>query len=142
MQQYTSHSVNETESIAKEIAAKLSPGDVIAFLGGLGAGKTAFVRGLFEGLGCKGEAASPTFAIVHEYPGSIPLYHFDMYRVHTLDDLYSTGFFDYMEQGGILAIEWSENIAGVLDEEQTIFIDIEKTGETTRSIRIYGGGKF
>ncbi len=142
MQQFHSASVQETEAIAKAVASKLSPGDILAFRGDLGAGKTAFVRGLFEGLGCRGEAASPTFDIVHEYPGRIPLYHFDMYRVHTFDDLYSTGFFDYMDQGGILAIEWSENIEGVLEEEQTIFIDIEKTGETTRSIRIDGGGKF
>lgn len=135
---YHSHSVSETEQFASRFAKTLRPGDVIAFTGGLGAGKTAFVRGLAQGLGVRGEVSSPTFALVHEYTGPIPLYHFDMYRITDLDDLYSTGFFDYLESGGILAIEWSENIQGVLPEN-TITVEIQVLDEQERKITICSG---
>lgn len=136
MEPYYSNSVSDTEQFACELAKSLHPGDVIAFTGGLGAGKTAFVRGLAKGLGVSGEVSSPTFSLVHEYAGAVPLYHFDMYRITDLDDLYSTGFFDYLESGGILAIEWSENIQGVLPDH-TIYIEIEPIGEEQRKITVH-----
>lgn len=141
MEQVTTKSTAETEAFAQSFAARLKPGDVLAFRGGMGAGKTAFVRGLAKGLGCKGEVSSPTFALVHEYGGPIPLYHFDMYRINRFEDLYSTGYFDYLDMGGILAVEWSENIESAL-EEQTIFVTIQIQDEETRIITISGGGRF
>lgn len=115
MIRFLSRSTRETEEFAAAFAEKLRPGDVIACRGGMGAGKTAFARGLARGLGLTDEVSSPTFALVHEYThGNISLYHFDMYRVSGFDELYSTGFFDYLEQDGVLYIEWSENIEGAL----------------------------
>ena len=116
MEQFITNSVQETESVGFELAQKLVSGDVVAFYGGLGVGKTAFICGLALGLGITDDVSSPTFALVHEYRGKIPLVHFDMYRVNGWDDLYSTGFFDYLESGSILAIEWSENIENALPE--------------------------
>ena len=142
MLRVTTHSVKETEQFAQKLAQKLKPNDIIAFTGGLGAGKTAFVRGLANGLGCSDEVSSPTFSLVHEYEGPIVLYHFDMYRVHTMDELYSTGFYDYLGCGGILAIEWRENIASPLKWESCIFVSIEQDGENTRTITVNGGDRF
>lgn len=116
MSVFVSHSTAETESFAAALAGCLQKGDVIALYGGLGAGKTAFVRGLAQGLGTTDEVSSPTFALVHEYDGRIPIAHFDMYRIHTMEDLYSTGYFDYLESGCILVIEWSENIEPYLPD--------------------------
>lgn len=128
MKEYCTHSPEETEKIAATLAASIKP-CVIAMTGDLGAGKTAFVRGLANGLGFTGEVSSPTFAIVHEYIGGrLPLYHFDMYRVSGWEDLYSTGFFDYLETKSVLAVEWSENIASALPDEH-ICVDIRR-GET------------
>ena len=111
MREYRTCSVQETEQLASEFAKELKCGDVVAFTGGMGAGKTAFVRGLAKGLGVSGEVSSPTYAIVNEYRGDPTLYHFDMYRVSSADDLFTTGYFDYLDQGdSILAVEWSENI--------------------------------
>lgn len=141
MEEIITHSTAETEEYAASLAARLSPGDVLAFRGGMGAGKTAFVRGLAKGLSCTGEVSSPTFALVHEYTGKIPLYHFDMYRITGFEDLYSTGYFDYLDAGGILAVEWSENIESAL-EEGTITIDIQTLDENIRKITISGGGRF
>ena len=138
---YETHSPVETEALATALAAALSPGAVIAFSGGLGAGKTAFTRGLAKGLNAAGEVSSPTFALVHEYRGEPPLIHFDMYRISSLDDLYTTGYFDYLDGGNILAIEWSEKIADALPED-AIRIFIETTGETSRRITIEGGPDF
>ena len=107
---FTTNSPNETEALAERIAAGLHGGEVIAFTGGMGVGKTAFTRGLAVGLGAGDVASSPTFAIVNEYEGRLTLEHFDMYRIETWDDLYSTGFFDYLDTDRVLAIEWSENI--------------------------------
>ena len=106
----------ETEALAQRLAAKLKGGEVLALFGGLGMGKTAFTRGLARGLGVVDEVSSPTFALVHEYQGRLPIYHFDMYRVENWDDLYSTGFFDYLDTGAVLVIEWSENIESALPE--------------------------
>ena len=141
MKQFITHSPSETEQIARQLAQQLKPGDVIAYRGGLGVGKTAFTRGLAEGLQVTGEVSSPTFSLVNEYQGEIPLYHFDMYRINTLDDLYFTGFFDYLENGSILAIEWSENIADYLPEN-TITVELKRLGETTRKITIDGDERF
>lgn len=125
---FTTNSPNETEALAERIAVGLHGGEVIAFTGGMGVGKTAFTRGLAVGLGAGDVASSPTFAIVNEYEGRLTLEHFDMYRIETWDDLYSTGFFDYLDTDRVLAIEWSENIEGALPED-TIYVDI-RTGET------------
>ena len=142
---FTSHSPQQTEQFAKELAPRLKPGDVLAFTGGMGAGKTAFTRGLAAGLSVSGEVASPTFSIVNVYPGQKggpSLFHFDMYRITDPDELETTGFFDYLEDNGILVVEWSEHIADDLPPERTIFISIDKTGENTRTITVKGGGRF
>ena len=104
------------EQLGKELAEKNKP-EVVAFFGGMGMGKTAFIRGLCRGVGYDGDVSSPTFAIVHEYEGGKKtVYHFDMYRISGVEDLYSCGFFDYLGQG-ILAVEWSENIVGALPDD-------------------------
>ena len=122
-----SKSTEDTENIGTKLAEKLQGTEVIALFGGLGMGKTAFTRGLSKALGVNDGVSSPTFALVNEYHGKFSIYHFDMYRVTSWDDLYSTGFFDYLDNG-ILVIEWSENIEGALPENY-IRITIEK-GET------------
>lgn len=142
MREYRTCSVQETEQLASEFAKELKCGDVVAFTGGMGAGKTAFVRGLAKGLGVSGEVSSPTYAIVNEYRGDPTLYHFDMYRVSSADDLFTTGYFDYLDQGdSILAVEWSENITESLPE-QTIFVDMVPLSEQERKIQIIGGNRF
>ena len=119
-----SNSSDETEQIGEKIGEKLTGTEVIALFGGLGMGKTAFTRGLCSALGINEGVSSPTFALVNEYSGKFKVYHFDMYRVDTWDDLYSTGFFDYIGNG-ILVIEWSENIEGALPEN-TVRITINR----------------
>ncbi len=136
MQKYITHSTEETEIVAENLAAALSGTEIIAMFGGLGAGKTAFTRGLARGLGADDCVSSPTFALVNEYEGRCPIYHFDMYRVTTGDDLYSTGFFDYMDNG-VMIIEWSENIESYLPENR-ITVHIVPTGENDREITIEG----
>lgn len=136
MVKFISSSASETESIGKKLAQKLKGTEVIALFGGLGAGKTAFTRGLSEGLGFEDGVSSPTFALVHEYEGKFPIFHFDMYRVTSYDDLYSTGFFDYIGNG-ILVIEWSENIEALLPDD-AIRITIEPLSENEREITISG----
>ena len=135
MMNFTSHSPAETEKIGAQLARMLRPGDVVAFRGGMGAGKTAFTRGMASVLSPDAEVASPTFALINDYGGKVPFWHFDMYRIRTMDDLYSTGFFDYLESGGILAVEWSENIAGALPDG-TIYVRITADGENERTILI------
>lgn len=126
MREYTSKSPEETEAIGEALAADLKPGTVVAFFGGMGMGKTVFTRGLARGLHATEAVSSPTFALVQEYGGNPPLVHFDMYRISTWDDLYSTGFFDYIDMGWILAVEWSENIENALPDG-TIRVEIRKT---------------
>ena len=116
MRSFETNSPAETEALGAAVAKTLKSGDVVALYGGLGMGKTVFVRGLAAGMGLKAEVSSPTFALVHEYGGHPPLVHFDMYRVSGWDDLYSTGFFDYLDSGAILVVEWSENIEAALPE--------------------------
>lgn len=136
---FVSNSPADTRKIAKELAATLKGGEVIAFYGDLGMGKTCFVTGLAEGLGFTGEVSSPTFAIINEYIGGrLPLYHFDMYRVSGWDDLYTTGYFEYMESGGVLAVEWSENIENALPDN-TIKVIMKQLNDTSREITIDKG---
>ena len=133
---FISNSPADTKDIAARLAESLSGGEVIAFYGDLGLGKTCFVTGLAEGLGFTGEVSSPTFAIINEYIGGrLNLYHFDMYRVSSWDDLYSTGYFEYMESGGVLAVEWSENIESALPDD-VIRVTIKRLDETKREITI------
>lgn len=129
-------STYETEKIGKKLAEKLKGNEIIALYGGMGAGKTAFVRGLSRGLGVEDGVSSPTFAIVHEYIGKYNVYHFDMYRVDSWDDLYSTGFFDYINNG-VLVIEWSENIESAIPDS-SIKITITADNENERTILIEG----
>lgn len=140
MQAIHTNSERETEAAGEAFAKTLRGGCVVAFFGGMGMGKTAFVRGLARGLKIDAEVASPTFALVHEYGGKPPLYHFDMYRVETWDSLYSTGFFDYLDAGGILAVEWSENIEGALPEDAIRVAFRRGTAENDRIITIERGG--
>lgn len=139
MTEFISHSADDTKRIAADFAKTLRGGEVVAFSGGLGMGKTTFVSGAADSLGVGDYVSSPTFAIVNDYGGKPHIYHFDMYRVNDWDSLYSTGFFDYMTDENVLFIEWSENIDGALPEN-TIRIDFEKTGDNSRRITIDGGG--
>lgn len=133
---FITNSPAETKKIAYDLAQTLNGGEVIAFYGDLGMGKTCFTTGLAEGLGFTGEVSSPTFAIINEYLGGrLNLYHFDMYRVNGWDDLYTTGYFEYMESGGVLAVEWSENIESALPED-VIKVTIKRLDETGRQITV------
>ena len=116
MATYITKSVSETEALAARVAQKLTGGEVIAFTGSMGMGKTAFTRGLVLALDGGDVVSSPTFALVNEYDARLTVQHFDMYRVSGWDDLYSTGFFDYLDTDQVLVIEWSENIDGALPE--------------------------
>ena len=138
--QFLSHSTQETEAIGEELAQKLRGGDVLAFTGSLGMGKTAFTRGLARGLGCRGRVTSPTFTIVNEYEGRTPLFHFDMYRLGSSDELFDIGWDDYLARGGDCAVEWSERVSDALPED-TIFVDIARTDEHEdwRTITVTGG---
>ena len=132
----TTHSPEETIDAAKKLGSMLHAGDVIAYKGGLGAGKTTFTRGLAIGLGLGDNVFSPTFALVNEYKGkNISLYHFDMYRISGEDDLESTGFYDYPFEDNIVAVEWSENIADFLPEN-SFYITIRRIDDTPRDITI------
>lgn len=136
MEVYISNSREETVAIGEVLAKTLSGGEVIAFRGDLGSGKTCFTSGLASGLGYSGDVTSPTFALINEYLGGrLPVYHFDMYRISSWDELYSSGFFEYIEEGGVVAAEWSENIENALPDN-TIYVVFEKTGDTTRKITI------
>lgn len=138
-EQFITHSPEETSALAQRLAQDLRGGEVIAFTGGMGAGKTAFTRGLAIGLGAGDVASSPTFALVNEYTGRLTVEHFDMYRVDSWDDLYSTGFFDYLEDPGrVLVIEWSENIEGALPEDAVRIHIAPGEGETQRVITLQG----
>ena len=135
---FYSNSPQDTELLGAALAKLLTPGTVIAYEGDLGAGKTAFTRGLAKGLGSNDPVTSPTYTIVNEYLGGrLPLFHFDMYRLRSAEDLWDIGWDDYLERGGVCAVEWSENVREAL--ESPIFVRIEKTGDNTRSITIEGG---
>ena len=135
---YITHSPEETEQLGAALARQLRPGTVIAYTGDLGAGKTAFTRGLARGLGYREPVTSPTYTIVNEYLGGrLPLFHFDMYRLSSSDDLWDIGWEDYLDREGVCAVEWSENVADAM--ENAVTVTIEKLGETTRRITIEGG---
>mgnify|MGYP000814450756 FL=1 len=137
--QFLSHSTQETEAIGEELAQKLRGGDVLAFTGSLGMGKTAFTRGLARGLGCRGRVTSPTFTIVNEYEGRTPLFHFDMYRLGSSDELFDIGWEDYLDRGGVCAVEWSERVDDAMPAD-TLWVDIARgTDESDRIITITGG---
>jgi len=135
---FTTNSPAETEAVGAALGKILQPGTVIAYRGDLGAGKTAFTRGLARGLGCTDLVTSPTYTIVNEYlGGKMPLFHFDMYRLRSSEDLFDIGWEDYLDRGGVCAVEWSENVDDAM--EGAVYITIEKLGEDTRRITIEGG---
>ena len=138
--QFVSHSTQETEQFGEEVAKSLRGGDVLAFTGSLGMGKTAFTRGLARGLGCRGRVTSPTFTIVNEYDGKTPLFHFDMYRLGSSDELFDIGWDEYLARGGVCAVEWSERVSDALPDD-TIYVDIARgeEDENTRTITVTGG---
>lgn len=136
MMEYISNSYEETLAIGESFAKSAPKGTIIGFVGGLGMGKTAFTTGFVKGLGIDARVSSPTFAICNDYIGKEDrVYHFDMYRVESWDDLYSTGFFDYLDTGAYIVAEWSENVFGALPDDAVI-IEIEKLGENQRKIII------
>ena len=136
--EFITNSPEETEKVGAALGKILTPGTVLAYRGDLGAGKTAFTRGLARGLGYGEPVTSPTYTIVNEYLGGrLPLFHFDMYRLRSSDDLWDIGWEDYLDRNGICAVEWSENVAEALEEP--LMITIEKTGEESRRITIEGG---
>jgi tRNA threonylcarbamoyladenosine biosynthesis protein TsaE len=136
--QYITHSPEETEAVGFALGQILTPGAIVAYRGDLGAGKTAFTRGLARGLGCGDMVTSPTYTIVNEYlSGRLPLFHFDMYRLRSADDLWGMGWDDYLDRGGVCAVEWSENVEDAM--EDAIFVTIDKLDDDTRRITIEGG---
>ena len=139
--EFITNSPEETEKIGERLAQKLVPGTVLAYRGDLGAGKTAFTRGLARGLGYREPVTSPTYTIVNEYLGGrLPLFHFDMYRLQSDDDLWDIGWEDYLDRGGVCAVEWSENVADAMPDG-TVYVTIQRSpeGENTRKITITGG---
>jgi len=138
--EYLSHSTAETEAVGASLGQRLLPGTVLAYRGDLGMGKTAFTRGLARGLGFTGRVTSPTFTIVNEYEGRIPLFHFDMYRLGGPDELFDIGWEDYLARGGVCAVEWSERVTDALPPD-TVWVDIRRhpDREDWRIITITGG---
>ncbi len=138
--EYVTNSEAETQALGRRLGERLGPGAVVAFTGDLGAGKTALTRGLAEGLGIADRVTSPTFTIVNEYEGGrLPLFHFDLYRLGSSDELYEIGWEDYLARGGVCAVEWSENAADAL-EDDAVCIDIRRgDGPDRRKIEITGG---
>ena len=136
--EFITNSPQETEALGQKLGQSLPAGTVIAYRGDLGAGKTAFTRGLARGLGITDPVTSPTYTIVNEYLGGrVPLFHFDMYRLHSADYLFDIGWDDYLERQGICAVEWSENVEEAL--ENPLIVTICKTGEESRKITLEGG---
>lgn len=138
--EFITHSAAETEALGAKLAAVLQPGDVIAYLGDLGAGKTAFTRGLARGLGIVEAVTSPTYTLVNEYlDGRLPLFHFDMYRLRDANELFDLGWEDYLARQGICAVEWSENVWEALENPITVQIRTDAEDEALRRITITGG---
>lgn len=135
--QFITHSAEETEALGERLAQTLTGGEVVAYFGELGAGKTAFTRGLARGLGISMRVTSPTYTIVNEYSGGrLPLFHFDMYRLGSSEELFDIGWEDYLARSGVCAVEWSENVTDALDG--AITVRIEKTAADERRITIEG----
>ena len=136
--EFITNSPEETEKVGAALGKILTPGAVIAYRGDLGAGKTAFTRGLARGLGYVEPVTSPTYTVCNEYLGGrLPLFHFDMYRLRSSDDLWDIGWEDYLDRNGVCAVEWSENVDDAM--ENAVWVTIEKTGEESRQITIEGG---
>jgi len=141
--QITTHSADETQALGQRLAKRHLPGDVIAYFGDLGAGKTALTRGIAQGLGVTDLVTSPTYTIVNEYlTGRIPLFHFDMYRLGSSDELFDIGWEDYLARGGVCAVEWSENVEDALRDAIHITIEKDPLEPDTRRITIEGGSRF
>lgn len=141
--QITTHSADETQALGQRLAKRLLPGDVIAYFGDLGAGKTALTRGIAQGLGVTDLVTSPTYTIVNEYlTGRIPLFHFDMYRLGSSDEMFDIGWEDYLARGGVCAVEWSENVEDALRDAIHITIEKDPLEPDTRRITIEGGSRF
>lgn len=140
---YITNTPEETERLGEQLGTLLQPGTVLAYTGDLGAGKTAFTRGLARGLGICEQVTSPTFTLVNEYEtGRIPLFHFDMYRLGSSDELFDIGWDDYLARGGVCAVEWSENVEDALDED-TIWVEIHRgERENQREITISNAPKL
>ena len=141
--QITTHSADETQALGTKLAKRLRPGDVIAYFGDLGAGKTALTRGIAQGLGITDIVTSPTYTIVNEYlTGRLPLFHFDMYRLGSSDELFDIGWEDYLARGGVCAVEWSENVEDALQGAIRVTIEKDPFEADTRRITIEGGSRF
>ena len=139
--EYITGSPEETEALGVALAEKLLPGTILAYEGDLGAGKTAFTRGLARGLGASDRVTSPTYTVVNEYlSGRLPLFHFDMYRLESSDDLWDIGWEDYLLRGGVCAVEWSENVRDAM--EDAVWVRIEKLDDSTRKITVTGGNGY
>jgi len=137
--EYITRNEAETEALGQRLGAVLRPGTVIAYYGDLGAGKTAFTRGIARGLEITDRVTSPTYTIVNEYEGRLPLFHFDMYRLDSSDDLFDIGWEDYLARGGICCVEWSERVEDVLENALVIAIRKDPDHENTRHITLKGG---
>ena len=137
MAEFISHSQLDTEEVGRELAEKLPGGSVVAMYGDLGAGKTAFVRGMAKGMGLSCRVSSPTFTIVNEYLGERELIHFDMYRLSSADELFDIGWEDYLSRGAVCAVEWSENVQDAFFGDEVV-VRIEKLNDTDRKITIEG----
>ena len=141
--QVTTHSADETQALGARLAARLQPGDVLAYYGDLGAGKTALTRGIAQGLGVQDCVTSPTSTIVNEYlSGRLPLFHFDMYRLSSSEELFDIGWEDYLARGGVCAVEWSENVDDALQDAIRVSIEKDPDEPDTRHITITGGERF
>ncbi len=139
--EYITNSPEQTEALGAALAEKLQPGTVLAYEGDLGAGKTAFTRGVARGLGAQERVTSPTYTVVNEYlSGRLPLFHFDMYRLSSADDLWDIGWEDYLLRGGVCAVEWSENVRDAM--EDAVWVRIEKLDDSTRKITVTGGETY
>ena len=139
--EYITKSPEETEALGAALAEKLQPGTILAYEGDLGAGKTAFTRGLARGLGASDRVTSPTYTVVNEYlSGRLPLFHFDMYRLGSSDELWDIGWEDYLLRGGVCAVEWSENVRDAM--EDAVWVRIEKLDDSTRKITVTGGETY
>ena len=141
--EYITTSPQETEALGQALAQRLRPGDVLAYYGDLGAGKTAFTRGVAAGLGITERVTSPTYTIVNEYlSGRLPLFHFDMYRLGSADELFDIGWEDYLARGGVCAVEWSENVEEALEDAIRIELRKDASEPDKRVIAIEGGDRF
>ena len=134
--EFLSHSEEETERLGERLGRVLPAGTVLAYVGTLGAGKTAFTRGLARGLGCTCRVTSPTFTIVNEYAGKIPLFHFDMYRLASSDELFDIGWEDYLSRGGVCAVEWSERVSDALPDDAVRVSIARGAAENERCITV------